>query len=434
MYMMCGWTLEDLHTMLSKKTVTGLHPDLTLSALEHHKHWLGTRPQAIQVALPEHIPTRGRGLRPPKTPPSKPGEALQIDVMQPDFNSVPLSGPATKIIAHGGASYAAVCVDVLTGFTMVLLLESTRFPLIILQHFHYLNRTYGHRTKSIAADSAIMPISTTHTHTTLSQAFCYKHGIEPLQSIPYEHNTETALVENRIRQIKQATMVAIMHAIANPAILAIGFTKEDIAAEWGNLAHWAAHVINFRTSLNNPEHTCYTEYSRHEANAQHLRFLPILSVLIINRPNTFCMFPPGKSTPVYERVDTNKTKRVPALYVGPVAHASGAIHVAFKDPSGSVQHAFTTQYTTPTQGFLLHIHENVEAGLHHLLNEPLPALDHPKPEDYTIEVSNAMDIILLSNPAYNAWDMASSIRCLEPHNIYDNDYQVGDHILNSKIP
>ena len=229
--------------------------------------------------------------------------------------------------------------------------------------------------------------------------------------------------------------MATTYAVNNPNIAALGFSHEDIYKCWGVLALWAAAAINFRPSLNDPDMSCYQAYRNLPANIQTLRMLPIFSVVLINIPavrKTSTYVVPGvknsksksaltanPSVPA-TRIDTNNLKRAVGLYVGPVDECPGSIRVLYKDVNGKVHFAYTNQYTTPTQGHMFNIHQDVHAGLERILNAPYPALE-PSPTSHLVEAALTDECLMLDSPLYNSWNAPHSIRCLEHHNIYEDD-------------
>ena len=86
-YLISGITLKNLKKFVKKKLVSGIHPSITISALNKFEHRYGTSPDAFQLANPNPYGKR-KGYFSEPEPITFVGQEVECDFMEPDFNDV----------------------------------------------------------------------------------------------------------------------------------------------------------------------------------------------------------------------------------------------------------------------------------------------------------------------------------------------------------
>ena len=383
-YLMCGFTIQGLEDMVSSKAVNGLNPKLTVPGIREFRKQHGDRPAMIGRGIVRSVPTH-KGLRDTRIVPTKPGDRVEFDVAFPKFN-VPKTADnpsgEKKISSVGGAQGFAMSVDAASNYNHVFFLQTFKHPVVPIRML--LNRydTQGVKIKLLATDQGMNPDSSTIQNTVVK--YLDSKRVETEVAVPYDHNSGTARVESGIGSVKDLVDIAYTYIKTSPHVKSLGFDTMTILYRlWGDLTNWAIDILNLRMCPSDPTKTCYEVFLKRRPNTQDMRILPILSVVLMWRPSGFDKF-------------TTKPSMQPALYVGASKASLGAIRVAYMK-EGHLQVVVTNNYTSPSDGGSLNLHEVVERGYHNLI-----------PSAYTLG-ENSVDfvseeednLIHKNNPLYN---------------------------------
>ncbi len=400
-YLISGLTLKNLKYYVQHNSITGLHPSITIEALNKFEQTWGTSPEAFQLAQPNMRGLRNGYMSVP-TPLTHCGQMVEADVMECDINDIEVkpklprgrkpkaTGTKTtkkqdktdntptppvvptletpsakstqpkkipKLPAHGGALYGFVAIDRFSSYCCGLLLTSLQNPDIPVK---WLLQTYekdNHPIETLIADSGVIPTSKFKIRVTDVEQLLLDHKVNRRRGEPHNHQNGTPNVERLIRAIKELIVMALLYILHNPNFPHLGFTKRQVLQLWGELFHWAIAIINLKAHPKHPETTRYTMYHGTVPNIQDIRLLPIFSVLNVLR------------TKPDEQLQTNKFYWQRALYVGPSIDVKGAIRAAVVT-NNSMQIIVTTQFKNVSDGGNVNPYPNVERVLDSLI-EPV---------------------------------------------------------------
>lgn len=388
-YLLSGLTIPMLRTYLEKPDLlSGLDPSLTMSALNKFERKYGVTPDVLSLAYP--YPYSGkRGYLSNPVPITAVGQNVQADFFETDYteaDSLPPSSATTqhapgvvpkarrtKIHAMGGAKYGFLAVDKYTKFLCMTLTKSTDNTLPLLQSLVGVYRKHGHSIKLLSADYGVLPNRIFRVLESDAHAYLHSEGINTRQSEPYHHENGTADIERSILAIKTQITKAILYLLNNPNFPYLGFSRRQIYALWGELAHWAVIILNLAECAKVPGKTRYEAFTGVKPNVQDFRILPIFSVLLVQRhAATAERTPDGTNRNYWQR----------GLYLGPDLEMKGAIRVAVlaTPPNCRVLVLRTTHFKQVTDGGHVNIYPHVNNGMNHLLNlgnEEHQQLRHP---------------------------------------------------------
>lgn len=353
--LLSGFSYQDLYTMVTNRSVNGLHPDLTISALNTFSHKYGTTPDIIRLANPRHITDR-HGLKDQPVTIDGVGKRVEIDIFEADFNEMVLNSDRhTKLKSHGGARGAAICVDAYSGFVMIVLLKAFKNSIEFIKQFVMLYHLNDVKIDTIGADSGIISQNMYEVSSKEVEEYLLKHKIKYDRAEPYNHSHGGGYVESAIGKLKTMVRTAITLLLRNPNVSVTGMSKEDILKLWGELFLWAVDVSNLKPCKKDKTKSRREVFYGLKPNVQDTRILPILSILLVPRVT--------KSLSTLMQV--HKENRV-GVYVGPSRHTKGAIRVAIKNGT-RVSIIITSNFSAVSDGGGLNVHAIVEDGMKKLL-------------------------------------------------------------------
>jgi hypothetical protein len=356
--LLTGLTYNDIYSHLKNGSLGGLPPDLTLQSMNSFAHRYGKMPEIVRLAKPEFQGNR-IGLMDPPAPLSRPGQRVEIDVMETDYLEPFLADgqqARQKLKSFGQAIGAAVAIDCYSGFIVAKLLTSFANseqyvrPIIDTYNLH------GVHIKLIAADSGIVPHGVYQVVTPQLQAYLHSIGIQTERVEPHNHSRGGAHVERAIRSIKELISIAIIYVLKNPNFNTFGFSKEVIIKLWAELLLWAVTVTNLKICPNQPTKSKYEVFCGQRPNMQTIRLLPIFSVVMVAREASDSSIP------------SRKPQHQIGLYVGPSLTTPGAARFAITTNS-TVSILTTSRFTSASEGGTLNIYSQVSNGLHTLLDQ-----------------------------------------------------------------
>ena len=370
--MMTGLTFRDLYLHVKNRSLAGIPPDLTEAGLNRFAHRFGRKPDILNLANPINI-RDATGLRDPPKELSRPGERIEIDCMQSDYNlreSVPgnstiaASVKTRKLPTHGGATAAVVCVDCYSSYVSGKLVKSVADPEVFVEGFLARFKLDNWPVAGLAADSGIVTNAQFQVMTTKVEQLCSKWNVQKLErSLPYNHARITGAVEIEVQLIKKLIRMAITLILRNPNFPVLGFSPMTVFKLWGEFYLWALSVINLKPCPRFPLKTRWEVYHGTVPNMQDIRLLPIGCVLIVVRSP---VAENGQGV-VYDGVTSNEPYTSIGLYVGPAAPATpGAARVAIMT-NGKCRILITNNFRAGTDGGGLNVYPHIERGLKQLL-------------------------------------------------------------------
>ena len=376
--MMTGLTFRDLYLHVKNGSLAGIPPDLTVAGLNRFAHRFGRKPDILNMANPINI-RDATGLRDTPKELTRPGERIEIDCMQADYNlrepvpghsSFVASAKTKKLPTHGGATAAVVCVDCYSSYVMGKLVKSVADPEVFVEGFLARFNLDNWPVLGLAADSGIVTNAQFQVMTTKVEQLCTKWHVQTLErSLPYNHARITGSVEIEIQLIKKLIRMAITLILRNPNFPVLGFSPMTVFKLWGEFYLWAISVINLKPCPRLPLKTRWEVYHGAKPNMQDIRLLPIGCVLIVVRsPAT-----ENGQNVVYDGVTSNETYTSIGLYVGPAAPATpGAARVAVMSNS-KCRILITNNFRAGTDGGGLNVYPHIERGLKQLLIDQIAA-------------------------------------------------------------
>lgn len=373
-YLMSGLTLKDMFKYVKYKNISGLHPDVTTSALNRFEHKWGSTPDAFQLAHPNRDGNR-KGYMSERAPLTKVGEYVEMDFMECDFNEEsPTAAVATsleqqnglkkrkkaaKLATHGGAIAGNVWVDAYSGYVGGELVKSTARPIELVRRCVQALELEGHQMQIFAADSGVSSQSMFQVFTPEVDAYLLGQRIHSVRSEPYNHSNGTPHVENVIKPIKLRIRMATQYLLNNPNFVRLNITEDQVLRLWGELFYWAIMVINLSECSNVPGKTKYEVFTGRRPNIQEIRLLPIFSIVMVYR-----------NVPTGEIIGrANRSFYQYGVYCGFDTKVSGGIRVALVTNS-RLSVVVTTKYKGVSDGGGLNDYPIIERGVQRLLSEP----------------------------------------------------------------
>ncbi len=452
-YLISGLTLDNLKNYIKHNTATtGLHPSVTLAALNQFERDYGSSPEAFQMAQPNMIGNRPGFMSVPK-PIVKVGDVVEADVMECDINDVeeqPKTSESTgnskkskkgkknqppvvvqptipqelppvidlttpdpipsvnnrkkvaKLPSLGGGLYVFITIDRYSGYVHGQILKSLQSPEKYVEWIIQIYERDNHPIQSFIADVGVIPTSKLKITTSAVEQLLLRKKISQRISEAYNHMNGTPNVERTIRAIKELMVMALLYILHNPNFPYLGFTRKQIFKLWGELVQWAIVVINVKTHPRDPTQTRYSKYHGVAPNLQDIRLLPIFSVLSIQRHQENAEL----------QTQDNYWQR--ALYVGPSLDVKGAIRAAvaindqvhifvttqFKNVSNGGNNVNPYPHVERVLGSLIEPVETVPSQSpvteHSVPTQELPAV-HPHEDDDLFTLTQPLDPII-DNP------------------------------------
>ena len=233
------------------------------------------------------------GLRDPPKELTRPGERIEIDCMQSDYNlresvpgneSIAASVKTKKLPTHGGAITAVVCVGCYSSYLMGCLVASVADPEVFVEGFLARYQLDNWPVTGLAADSGIVTNAQFQVMTTKVEQLCMRWNVQQLErALPYSHARITGSVEIEIQMIKKLIRMAVTLILRNPNFYVLGLKPITIFKLWGEFFLWAISVINLKPCPRFQMKSRYEVYHGIIPNMQDIRLLPIGCVLIVVR-------------------------------------------------------------------------------------------------------------------------------------------------------
>jgi len=356
--LLTGLSFSDWYHHVQNKSLDGIPPDVTTQMLNSFEHKYGRTPDIIRMALPVMQDNR-TGLMTPPAPLTAPGQRVEVDKMEPDYNEEsPEDGSrkVRKLPSHGQAIAASVSVDCYSLVVQGKLLTSTRNSMVVIEDILKFYHVHNIPIKLISADSGVISQGVFQVLKPEVEAFLHDRGIQTERAEPHNHSRGTSHVERAIRSIKDLIRIAVLYILRNPNFPVLGFSELDILKLWGELFHWAINIINLKVCPNAPTKSKLEVFTGVKPNMQNIRLLPIFSVVLAYREN----------------IVSGSLSRTPhhdvGLYVGPSMRTPGAIRVAVMTNKG-VSIVVTSRFRPGSDGGGLNVYPHVDRGLSRLLKD-----------------------------------------------------------------
>eukprot|EP01034_Spumella_vulgaris_P022931 gene22931-29109_t len=360
--LLTGMSFKDLYLCVKNKSLGGMHPDLTIQALNHFEHKYGRTPDVVRLANPANFRSRS-GLMSSENI-ERVGERVEMDGLVSDYNETVGSGKTKKLPTHGGAVAAVVASGRAWGKLLKSTSNARSYVLECIENY----RLYGIKIELLAADSGITSQSMFEVFTTDVEKLLQEHQIKQERAEPYNHSRGTPVVERVIRAIKELIRLAMMYILTNPNFESLGFTKVNILKLWGELFYWSINVINFKPCPHKKEITRYEAFYGKKPNIQNMRILPIFSVVLLYRDANMTVVEESSEDKVVTTYSTNQPVNRIGLYVGPSLKTPGAIRAA--SMTGSNLKIFvTSKFTAATDGGGLNIRQHVSEATKEMIKE-----------------------------------------------------------------
>ena len=235
--LLSGLSFNDLYQHVKNQSLAGLPPDVTISALNHFAHKYGRTPDIIRMALP-FVPSNRTGLMTPPETLTKPGQRVEIDRMESDYNEETVEsdvGRVKKLPSHGGATAGSVVADCSTGFLFGKLEKAHADSLLLMEDTINFYHTHKHQIQLIAADSGVISQSKFSVFRPEVEAYLHSRGIKTERAEPHNHSRGTSHVERAIRSIKDLIRIAVLYILRNPNFPVFGFSKIISSSIWNDM-------------------------------------------------------------------------------------------------------------------------------------------------------------------------------------------------------
>ena len=325
--LLTGLTFKDLLTMSKNNSVLGLPRDITPDTLHTFENRYGRTPDVLQLAFP-NLAGNTKGYFAPKEVLTSPGQRIEADYFEPEFNDVDYSATADpslpppkklkKLQSFGGARAKYAWLDCYTGYANGILVTSMKNSLPLVQSTIEAQKARGFKTEVFSADQGILSQALFRVAVPAVQQYLKEQDppITPECGEAHNHNNGTPYIEHLGRQLKELERFGVLYVLRNPNFSKFKFTKVQILKLWGELFYWALFIINLKPAYNDPTKTRWEAYLGFKPDLRILRLLPIFSSLYVYRRaanaelqsmNNFWQF---------------------GLYVGPSTSVPGAIRAA----------------------------------------------------------------------------------------------------------
>ena len=265
-YILSGFTMASLRLALSKQSVLGLNPKLTVGALRKFESNHGRSPDVVQMANYDHQPHQGTYEKEAKEDLTFVGEVVSTDNMFSDFNETRsndgmenLSKKVRKLKTHGGGSFATLAVDHYSGYYTGRICKDEVTSVEIIKELIDVYETCEHPIKTLIADEGLVSESSFKVFTPAVQTLLLDKHIKFQKVMPggRNHSNGGNIIEPAIRYMKRKMRLAFNCAMSNEAIFTIGFTEMEILRFWGDIFYWALLANNLGRSFCDPTKTKY---------------------------------------------------------------------------------------------------------------------------------------------------------------------------------
>ena len=335
--LLCGHTLRNLKHIVKHRTVTGLHPSVTLENLTRFERQFGRSTDPVQLAL-NHRAGNQAGFEVSKELIVSVGQRVGCDYFTADYNlpgttvlkadGSTFRDPTRKLPSLGGALAFFLSVDEYSGFIQPRLVKRLSKSYLLIADLIKTYKMYGHTIQTLATDEGIINPGEYRVSDTKSMELLLENNIKFDQAEPYNHSNGLALPENAGKNIKQLKRMAITYLMTNKYVMDYFKWKPTQYLQlWGEAVHWAALVLSLRPSPGDPSVSRYQMFMNIVPNVQDIRLLPIFCVVMVLRM--------AGGTPY-----SNQTFYVYGLYAGPAQNLpamraiSGAVRVVVMTDQG----------------------------------------------------------------------------------------------------
>jgi len=361
-YMLAGLSWDMLYCACKDKSITGLHPEITVKALNKFGRKYGKTPDIIQLAHQNKLQSIP-GLDTKPFSPKRVGSLVESDNLTPDQNDYSTQASTSgkkvsKIKTHGGGIGANITIDTFSHFVHGTIFKSSGNMKQVVRNIILKYATKNHAIDKFAADVGISTQSMFQVFTPEVEQLLLEELIEIIKADPHNHQNGTPLVERMIESIKNKIRFAFTYVLKNPNIKKLGYTTEMILKLWGEVLHWAIFTENLRPSPSDSKKTRFEVFNGEAPNIQRERLLPIFSVVKVYRYVTTTLKEDWSTGPFFQY----------GLYVGHDQYCSGVIRVAviIKD---QVKVLRTSKYKGVSEGGDVDIYPIAEEGIKLLIND-----------------------------------------------------------------
>ena len=361
--LLTGMRFTDLYQGVKNNSVKGLPRELTVSALNAFAKNYGRTPDILQLATPN---TAGnyKGYFAPTPVLTAVGQRVEADFFESNYN-IQIHDKHTgdiksaKLKSYGDCIGFYLSVDCYTGILEGTLVKDFGRPLLHVRSTIQFYQRYGHNIKTYGADQQIIPAHIADKSAV--ELYLADLNVISERVEAYKHNHGGSRIERAGRYVKESIDFGILYALSRLAVQALTrFTGKDIKRLFGELFYWSLVVNYFKPSLNNPGITKWKDFSGMDPDLRFYRLLPIMSVLVIERP----------AASASNTLDINRTVKIHGLYVGPGRDAvSGCIRFAYKTPKGQVKVTTISRFQAVTDGGYSYLHPHVDRALPSIIAE-----------------------------------------------------------------
>lgn len=335
--LLCGHTLRNLKHIVKHRTVTGLHPSVTVENLSRFERQFGRSTDPVQLAL-NHRAGNQVGFETSVENLVSVGQRVGCDIFTSDYNlpgttvmksDGSSSRDATrKLPTYGGAIAFFLSVDAYSGFIIPRLVKKLSKSYLLISDLIKTYQMYGHTIQTLATDEGIINPGECRVTDTKSMELLLNNNIKFDQAEPHNHSNGLALPENAGKNIKQLMRMAITYLMTNKYVMDYFKWKPTQYLQlWGEAVHWAALVLSLRPCLRDPTISRYQAFMHVTPNVQDIRLLPIFCVVMVLRMTGGSPY-------------SNQTFYVYGLYAGPAHNLpvmraiSGAVRVVVMTDQG----------------------------------------------------------------------------------------------------
>jgi hypothetical protein len=283
--LLTGLTFKDLLTMSKNNSVLGLPRDITPETLHTFENRYGRTPDVLQLAFP-NLAGNMKGYFAPKEILTSPGQRIEADYFEPEFNDVDYSATADpslpppkklkKLQSFGGARAKYAWLDCYTGYANGILVTSMKNSLPLVQSTIEAQKARGFQTEVFAADQGILSQALFRVAVPAVQQYLKAQDppITPECGEAHNHNNGTPYIEHLGRQLKELERFGVLYVLRNPNFSKFKFIKVQILKLWGELFYWALFIINLKPAYNDPTKTRWEAYLGYKPDLRILRLLP----------------------------------------------------------------------------------------------------------------------------------------------------------------
>ena len=391
-YLLSGFTITAMIKQLEDKSIAGVHPDVTIAALQKFATKWGHSPDVAQLAKPTKMGNIKGYMAVPEEL-KEVGDKVEADFFESDFNELPVEPKENvsedvtikkkktkKLPTHGGAVAGFLVVDCYSQFLMGQLVKSTANAAELVKETIDKYAIDGHKIQLFSADSGVTSQSTFRVFTTAVEKVCLDERIETRRGEPHNHSNGTQTIEGMIRPVRNLMRMAMQYILRNPNLPQLGFTKEQILKLWGEIFYWAIDVMNMKLCKKEPTKTRWEVFKKRIPNVQEIRFLPIFAFVMVLR----------HALPEASLDGADREFLQYGLYVGPDKKVKGAIRAAILTGAG-VKIIVTTKYKGVSDGGGINIYPMVQRGLTNIIADQTEENEQDDKVSY-VDDENVFDV------------------------------------------